>query len=265
MSSGARIIAAYGDIIMLYSLPPDVLALSKLEQAAESREVHNALPFAPDIRSYDHWLNWWDEPIASEPANRSEGDNNSPIWPIHLSGTEIGRLSDLCELAIQTRPDMIIWAFTYTSQCKTWRLRNYADPVVRAKQVVDRSGLVHSSSSRSMDGRRINLHDAPPNRDAGCAIALHVEGEECETPAAERSVVVGFDGSASGVLKRVPRALAMDNDGWVDEIDVRGCKDAWSEGTGDVVSWCGRFESCRMGSLGWSPGGSALGLGMRRG
>lgn len=237
MSSGARVVVAYGDTIMLYGIPPDILALSILEQAAESGGVYNAPPLSPDVRPHDHWLNWWDESIAFDPANRSEGDNDSPIWPINLSGTEIGRLSDLCELAIQTRPDITIWAFTYTSQCKTWRLRNYANPVVRAKQVVDRSGLVHDSHSRSMDGRQINIHDAPPNWVGGCAITLHVEGEEWETPAAERSVIVGFDGSASGVLKRVPRALAMENDGWVDGIDVRGCKDAWFEGSGDVASW----------------------------
>jgi hypothetical protein len=224
MSSGARIVVAYGDIIMLYSIPADVLALSRLEQAAESRDVYSIAPFSPDGRHHDHWLNWRDEPITFDPANKSEGDNNSPIWPMTLSGTEIGRLPDICELAVQTHPDITVWAFTYTSQCKTWRLRNYADPVVRAKQFVDRSGLVHNSASHSVVDREI---DAPPNQIANSATALHDEDEGWETAAAKRSVVVGFDGSASGVLKLVPRALAVEDDGWVDEIDVRGCKDAW--------------------------------------
>jgi hypothetical protein len=237
MSSGARIVVAYGDIIMLYSVPPDVLALSKLEQAAESREVYNAPPFFPDGRHHDHWLNWWDEPIAFDPANRSEADNDSPIWPINLSGTEIGRLADVCELAVQTSPDLTVWAFTYDSMCRTWRLCHYADPVARAKQRVDRSGAIKGLNDRAArDGRR-DVLDATPSRVAGKPIALRVEGEEWETPAAERSVVLGFDGSASGVLKRVPRALAVENDGWVDGIDVRGCQDAWFEDGGDVVGW----------------------------
>lgn len=230
MSSGARIVVAYGDAIMLYSIPSDVLALSKLEQATESWDIYNAPPFSSSGRHPDHWLNWWDEPTAFDP------DNDSPVWPISLSSTEIGRLPDICELAIQTHPDIAIWAFTCTSQCRTWRLHNYADPVVRAKQYIDRSGLVHDSHLAKVD-RDVIMHDAPPSSVASSAIALHVEGEEWETPAAERSVVVGFDGSASGVLKRVPGALAVENDGWVDRIDVVGCKDAWFEGGGDVVSW----------------------------
>lgn len=230
MSSGARIVVAYGDAIMLYSIPPDVLALSKLEQATESWDIYNAPPFSSNGRHPDHWLNWWDGPTAFDP------DNDSPVWPISLSSTEIGRLPDICELAIQTRPDIAIWAFTYTSQCRTWRLHDYTDPVVRAKQYIDRSGLVHDSHLANVD-RDVIMHDAPPSSIASSAIALHVEGEEWETPAAERRVVVGFDGSASGVLKRVPGALAVKNDGWIDGVDVRGCKDAWFEGGGDVVSW----------------------------
>ncbi|KAF3034705.1 hypothetical protein E8E12_005871 [Didymella heteroderae] len=57
MSSGAQIVVAYGDIVVLYSIPPDVLALSRLEQAAESREMYNIPPFSPDGRHHDHWLN----------------------------------------------------------------------------------------------------------------------------------------------------------------------------------------------------------------
>lgn len=229
MSSGARIVAAYGDAIVLYSVPPDVLALSKLEQAAESREIYKEPPFSPDGRHHDHWLNWWDEPVACDLDNRPESDNDSPIWPISLSGTEIGRLPDICELAVQTTPDITVWAFTYTSQCRTWRLCNYAHPVPRAKQYIDRAGLAHGSRPLEYDGH-VSVHDAPSSE-------VLIQGEDWETPASERSVVSGFDGSASGVLKRVPGALAVENDGWVDEIDVRGCRDAWFEESGDVVSW----------------------------
>jgi hypothetical protein len=238
MSSGARIVVAYGDIIMLYSVPPDVLTLSKVEQAAESREIYNAPPFSPDGRPHDHWLNWWDEPTAFDPVTRSEADNDSPIWPINLSGTEIGTLPDLCELAIQTSPDITIWAFTYDAMCTTWRLCNYADPVARAKQRVDQTGMVHFSDDGTTDHRSIDMRDETPSQVKGNAIAPHVEGEEWETPAAERSVVLGYDGSASGVLKRAPRVLAVENDGWVDGVDVRGCRYAWFEDGGDVVSWC---------------------------
>ena len=237
MSSGARIVAVYGDTVMLYSIPINVLNLSRQEQAAENWDMYNHPPFSPLGRDYDHWLNWWDEPTALGPTNRLDSDNDSPIWPVSLSGTEISKLPDICELAIQTRPDILIWAFTYTSQCKTWRLHKYADPVVRSKQFIDRSGLAHNSYSID-ETSDVIMQDAPPLPVASSAIGLHVEGEEWEKPAAERSVVVGgFDGNGSGVLKRIPKALAVENDSWVDEIDVVGCKDAWFEAGGDVVTW----------------------------
>ncbi|KAF9692316.1 hypothetical protein EKO04_009402 [Ascochyta lentis] len=231
MSSGARIVAVYENTVMLYSIPPDVLSLSRLEQAAESWDVYNAPSSSSAERHQDHWLNWWDEPTIDS-ANRSE---DGTIWPLSLSGTQIGRLSGICELAIQTQPDMIIWAFTYTSQCKTWRLRNYTDPVTQTKQFVDGSGLVHEPYQVDESGDVI-MQDAPP-----CTALAHVHGDtvEWEGLQLETRVLGGFDGHSSGVLKRLPRALAVENDGWVDAIDVFGCGDAWFEGGGDVVVWSG--------------------------
>lgn len=61
---------------------------------------------------------------------------------------------------------------------------------------------------------------------------------------------VGFDGHCSQILrgpnpdsgtynehrlvKRLPRAMSVENDEWVDFLDVRGC-DAWFEENGDVM------------------------------
>jgi hypothetical protein len=59
--------------------------------------------------------------------------------------------------------------------------------------------------------------------------------EECDGSRAERSIVVGFDDHVSGVMKRMPKALAVENVDWADLVDVRGCSDAWYDGDGDVV------------------------------
>jgi hypothetical protein len=78
-------------------------------------------------------------------------------------------------------------------------------------------------------------HAAP----VGGSIDLHVTGDRIEIPQAERSVLVGFDGNSSGILKRVPKALAVENDEWVDYLDVRGCSEARYEADGDVEMWYG--------------------------
>ncbi|KAF1845818.1 DUF221-domain-containing protein [Cucurbitaria berberidis CBS 394.84] len=224
MSQGCRVLVAYGDTIMLYSIPPDICNLSRLEQKTESWDVYTALPFSTEGRVENHWLSWWDEPFVFDPANR---DNSNSIWPIAIRGTEIGQLSGVCELAVQTQPEILMWAFTHSSQCKTWRLHNHADPIVRSKRYICRSGLVHDSYSIDDTGDVI-MEDTPP-------IDLHHEENESETPQAEGSVIVGFDGNASGVVKRIPKALAIENDEWVDLLDVRGASHAWFDRDGDVV------------------------------
>ncbi|KAJ4984657.1 F-box domain-containing protein [Stagonosporopsis vannaccii] len=231
MSSGARIVAVFETTIMLYSIPPDVLALSRFEQASESLDVHNTPPFSSTGRHHDHWLNWWNKPINFGPANRSDAGNDNLSWPISLSGTQISIMSDVCELAIQTRPDLLIWAFTYTAQCKTWRLRNYVDPVVRSNQYVDRSGMVHESCNMD-ETRDIVMQDTLFTAVESSGGGLHDGGD-----VAEANDVGAFDGHLSGVLKKMPGALAVENDMLVDMIDVAGCADAWFEGDGDIVTW----------------------------
>ncbi|KAG9206230.1 hypothetical protein G6514_004953 [Epicoccum nigrum] len=235
LSSGTRIVAIFGDTIVLYSIPADVLTLSIFEQAAESRDVYNAPPFSPEGRHPDHWLNWWNGPAIVDSMIGSETDDSSPIWPISLAGTEIARLPDVCELAVQTRPDVLIWAFTSISQCKTWRLRNYAEPVVRTRQVIDRAGLVREVMTVD-EGGNVIMHDDLSSSGLSKGIG-GVEVGRYEEPTGKESEVMGFDGHTSGVLKIMPRALATENDMWVDNLDVFSCADAWYEGGGDLITW----------------------------
>ena len=83
------------------------------------------------------------------------------------------------------------------------------------------------------------MRDTQPPSPAYSAIDIRLEGHEEENPQAERAVIVGLDGHSSGVLKKVPGALAVENDEWVDFLDVRGCDEAWYEGNGDVLAWYG--------------------------
>lgn len=231
LSQGARIVVLYGEIIMLYSVPPDIIGLSQKEHRGEDLETDVSTPSAMDRMPRNHWLNWWDVPLPSDVEGQADPDTTKSMWPIAISGTEIGRLKGVCELAVQTQPDITIWAFTHSSQCKSWSVRNYVDLVVRTKQYVCQDGIVHNSYSVDHDGDQI-MQDARPN----CTpIDLPIKGGEWERSRTERSVVLGFDGNASGVMKRMPQALAVENDDWVDLVDVKGCSDAWYDADGDVV------------------------------
>ncbi|KAF1832908.1 DUF221-domain-containing protein [Decorospora gaudefroyi] len=194
LSEGVRVVVAYGESIMLYSVPPD-----------------------------------WDEPSAFTSTNRCKGDNSSSIWPLAVRGSEIGTLAGVCELAIHARPDILIRAFTHASQCKTWRLRNYVDPVVCSRSYVCKSGIVHNSFSID-ETRDVIMEDAPPTTHISEAITTQTEVRQSKS-----CVIAGFDGNASGLLKRMPKALAAENDEWVDLLDVRGCSEVWYDEDGDVI------------------------------
>jgi hypothetical protein len=227
LSHGVRVVVSYGETIMLYSIPPDVIAFSQRERNAKSSATHSVA----EERPKNHWLNWWDEPLSTASLWPPNTNEPSTIWPITIHGTEIGHLKDLSELAVQTSPDITIWAFTHFSHCKSWQLRNHMDPIMRTRQYVCRDGIVHDSYL--VDANNDVIMTNTPR--ARTAIDLSVRGDRDENPRAERSVILGFDGNASTVMKRMPRALAVENDEWVDMVDVRGCEDAWYDGDGDVV------------------------------
>ena len=110
MSWGARIVAVYGDTLVFYSVPPDVCNLSREEQKPDSWDLYTAPPFWNEELSDDHWLNWWEEP---SPADRADKDL---IWPISIRGQEIGTFPRVCEVAVQTKPRLTIWACSLDNQ-----------------------------------------------------------------------------------------------------------------------------------------------------
>lgn len=69
-----------------------------------------------------------------------------------------------------------------------------------------------------------------------CTIDLHVRGEGDELPKTERYLLSSLDGDGSGGVKRIPKALAVENDQWVDWFDVSGSERSWYEENGDVVA-----------------------------
>jgi hypothetical protein len=218
---GARVAVAFGDQIVLYNVPPDIIALSRLEQKAESWDVYTVPPFTQAGRTKDHWLDWWDEPYTLDRAELI-----SPIWPIAVRGTIVGTLAGVCELAVVTRPDIAIWAFGLNSQAKTWRVGQGKE--TRERRYVCRSGIVHNTYTGSEAAA--SLHE-------GSDLTSHPE-VEMEYP--DRTVFdppdLGFDGNSSQILvKRMSKAISVENDDWVEFVDVRGCE-AWYDENGDVFT-----------------------------
>lgn len=231
LKHGLLTVAVYGDTIMLYSVASDIISDSQQEQEAISATGTTETAHSAAKVNNNHWRNWWTDSAPRHATKSNEVETSAQLWPIFVHGTEIGKLEGVCEIAVRTRPDLSIWAFTNSLQCRSWRLRNSNNPVPRTEHFICRDGGMHDLPP-SMDGcEDIVMGSTLMNR----RMCLQSPHDRQEEPLS----VPDFDGHASGYVKRIPKALAIENDACVEWVDVRGCSDAWYDGDGDVVMYYG--------------------------
>jgi hypothetical protein len=129
----------------------------------------------------------------------------------------------VCKLAINTKPDITIWGFTTDSQCRMWQLRNYSDDAITPSyHHICCNGIVHEAPL-DPSSPTLSLSESTPH-------SVGFDGHISQTlPRKEDK-----ESMSSVLTKRIPGALSVENDDWVEFVDVRGC-DAWFEGNGDVV------------------------------
>ena len=110
LSYGPRIVAVYGDTLVLYCIPPDVFGLSRKEQQVS---VNCAVLTGEDVKNAE-WLDWW--PRDDIPANVPEPPDTQhqgpkPIWPLFIRGTAFGQLNNVVDVAVSGANGLTIWAF----------------------------------------------------------------------------------------------------------------------------------------------------------
>ncbi|KAH9860652.1 hypothetical protein J1614_011983 [Plenodomus biglobosus] len=86
------------------------------------------------------------------------------------------------------------------------------------------------------------MEDTSSLEEPGKSCEFRSNGDDSDISKAGRSVVPGLDGQASGVLKRIHKALAVECDPWVDFLDLKGASNAWYEDDGSVNAWYGTPE-----------------------
>ncbi|KAK5108269.1 hypothetical protein LTR62_008653 [Meristemomyces frigidus] len=142
LDTGVRIVAAYSDALVLFSVPIDVLRYSTAEQeetllntyppSDETGAVnvsHDALGnLSAVVRSFPEgeessniqmlnmaWVHWLNTP-RSRIAEAS-----AQIWPLRITGAQFGTIQDPAALAIQVGLTIEVWAFARDGQVETWR------------------------------------------------------------------------------------------------------------------------------------------------
>jgi hypothetical protein len=201
MTWGARIVAAYGDTITLYNIPPDVLDFSYFEHDTE-----RSWTLGRQVRR--EWLDWRSNESASAPSIDSDANSDRDgIWPLVVGGTEVGKLEGVCALAVQSVPGVSVWAFSRSGQCKSWLAGGCVDALDHDECFVCSSGFVHD---------------------------VHDKHDEDGGQGSQQSAMVDVGKSRPGEVERLPKVLAMENDEAVEDVDVRDCLDAWYNEDGDV-------------------------------
>ena len=143
LDRGARIVAAYGSTIVLYSIPIDTLKYSTAEQEGTIQDSSKPFEELDSLLALRH-------PTSNAPAAQDDmSDRVNPVrcdrlnmlwahflpefandgtasldtlWPLRIQGTVIGSLDGVTALSVQeTNADgLVIWAFSKWSVAKAW-------------------------------------------------------------------------------------------------------------------------------------------------
>jgi hypothetical protein len=130
LTSGVRVVAAFGtgaeQSIWFFSVPHDVFVAQQ-----GSHIMSRGSWLESDAKSQARnleWVNWWSEDSLQGWFGSSQvsapGILPKSVWPAKVRGQEIGKISSLTDLAIDSGPSMTIWAFSAEGIAKTWQVND---------------------------------------------------------------------------------------------------------------------------------------------
>jgi hypothetical protein len=182
---GVRVVAVFGSeqeqSVWLFSVPNDIfMADHSTNQSGQPSCTPNQL--SKPVQNWD-WLDWWPPHNGVQEWNNNTEDliSDDPArstWPVKITGQGIGKCQDVTDLAIDSGPDMTIWALSKTGIAKVWKLNDGRNVEPKVRLVV-RDGTI-----RNVDAEGdVEMPDATP---------LPESAEESDSPLPET-----FDGTSS--------------------------------------------------------------------
>ena len=142
LSWGVRVIAAYGkgaeQSIWLFSVPLDIFNGDWSGPAVPSGPV--LFKSRPNRERHTGWLPWWPENGAKEWLSHAgiqpPGFPQNSVWPVKIRGQEVGRCSGVVDLAIDSGPNMTIWAFGKDGISTVWRIKDGRVEIMKERLVI---------------------------------------------------------------------------------------------------------------------------------
>ena len=161
LTLGVRVVAAYGNHIVLYSIPADALRYSTVEQEGTIQPsdtpfdeletlqlLKHPLSNAPAVRDFYDTSARFEELnmkwVHYLPVSGDKGKSLEDLWPLQICGSVIGTLDGVATLAVQETAEegVVVWAFSKAGVAKAWRVDDGERPVLRLRSSVDRHGVV---------------------------------------------------------------------------------------------------------------------------
>ncbi|KAF8851453.1 hypothetical protein BDZ45DRAFT_750646 [Acephala macrosclerotiorum] len=166
LSWGVRVVAGFGSgpdqSIWLFSVPNDVFTANQGSQPGSSTPAWFSSTSSREVQNTD-WIEWWPDDGLQEWLNHLRdpvpGILPRSIWPVKIRGQKIGTCTGLVDLAIDSGPQMAIWAFSKGGIATVWKLDDGKYEGVK-RIWVQRDGTVRESDR---DGDVEMLNASPPS------------------------------------------------------------------------------------------------------
>ncbi|KAH6995718.1 hypothetical protein BKA56DRAFT_639791 [Ilyonectria sp. MPI-CAGE-AT-0026] len=171
-------------IVVFYTIPPDMFHDISQGNVGPSRRPS----WNEEAETLSEWVNWRPEENYREiDVFGSPFQDNAAVYPLEIQGQPVAICSNLVELALDSGPNMVIWAFSAEGWARTWAMH------VGREEAFSRAAVQHDGSVRHVDPdgnivmAEVEMVDTSDS--TGMALPL-LDGAECRTrwtnPSVER-------------------------------------------------------------------------------
>lgn len=182
LSWGLRVVAAYGDRIILYSVPLDVFNVIKKDHERQGDSVMGDSDLARDLfLDGDRTTKRRESTVPNQ-----NGDwefllsvsyrPTTMMWPFKIYGKEIGRMDNVVELALQSsHGGARVWAFGASGSTKLFDVDTFTSPDLSPAEVPCKSlaiepdgsvlstGLINRPGLQATESRKRKQYQSPVN------------------------------------------------------------------------------------------------------
>lgn len=149
MRFGVRVVAGYGDHVVIFSIPPDVFDGSK--------------------KQGQH-----DTPGNGQGEERTIASSTGNEWkPVNINGCHVGTVSRLIDLAVDSGPNMAVYAFSANGQVVVYQLEKTIATVTAG----DQSKVARMVSRRNGEIVGDRIEDSEKGREGWRQVNARLDGE----------------------------------------------------------------------------------------